>query len=490
MFMRQLSNKLKQHANAKINEFKQTVASDPFRLHYHLMPPVGLLNDPNGFVFYKDQYHIFYQWNPFATEHGAKFWGHYISDDLVNWQEAPIALAPDEWYDKDGCYSGSAVVVEDKLYVYYTGNVRDEEGNRETYQCLAISEDGIHFEKKGPVIHLPKGYTAHFRDPKVFEKDGQWYMVLGAQTEDEKGEAVLYTSMDLLNWNFQGTLAGSGHNGLGDFGYMWECPDLIELGEKDILLVCPQGLEPQGFEFQNIFQSGYFAGKVNYNKMEFNHEKFEELDRGFDFYAPQTTENKAGRRILFGWMGNAEEGDARQPTIQHEWIHALTLPRELEWKNGKLYQRPVEELRLLRRDEIHHSNVVISTENEKFSGVNGNIFELELEIKDCDATDFLMEFSGNNRISYDSTSKIFTFIRKSFAGESSLESRHCTLRELKNIRMFKDTSSVEIFINDGEEVFTSRVFDQPDVDGIRFTVKGGNVTLDVKKWKLQRVTEY
>lgn len=488
--MRQSPNEWKQHAYEKVKKLKETVASDPFRLHYHIMPPVGLINDPNGFVFYNDQYHIFYQWNPFETKHGAKFWGHCISDDLVNWKEAPIALAPDQWYDKDGCYSGSAIVYRDKLYVYYTGNVKDEAGNRKTYQCLAISEDGIHFEKKGPVIYLPKGYTAHFRDPKVFEKAGQWYMVLGAQTEDEKGEVVMYTSPDLQNWNFQGTLAGSGHNGLGDFGYMWECPDLIERNGKDILLVCPQGLEPKGFEFQNIFQSGYFAGKVDYDKISFEHRNFVELDRGFDFYAPQTTEDATGRRILFGWMGNAEEMDARQPTIHYEWIHALTLPRELEWKNEKLYQRPVEELCLLRRDEVEHSNVVVSNENVELPGVYGRVFELEIIIKDLDATDFLIEFAGNNQFHYDSNSRVCTFTRTCFIGDGSMESRYCALNELRNIRVFKDTSSVEIFINDGEEVFTSRLFDCPNVYGISFVSKGGKVTFSVKKWRLRRVTEY
>src|SRR5690606_39202751 len=174
--------------------YKEVVASDPYRLHYHLMPPVGLLNDPNGFVFYQGKYHMFYQWNPFKTEHGAKFWGHYVSDDLVHWEEAPYALAPDSWFDKDGCYSGSAIVHDDKMFLFYTGNVKDEEGNRESYQCVAVSEDGFTFEKKGPVIQVPPGYTAHFRDPKVLYRDNQWYMVLGAQTEAEQGEVVLYAS--------------------------------------------------------------------------------------------------------------------------------------------------------------------------------------------------------------------------------------------------------------------------------------------------------
>ncbi|MBP2079600.1 glycoside hydrolase family 32 protein [Oceanobacillus polygoni] len=487
--MKQSFSELKQRAYKNIDDRKKTVAGDPYRLHFHIMPLVGLLNDPNGFVFYKGKYHMFYQWNPFQTEHGAKFWGHAVSDDLVHWEEAPIALAPDQDYDKNGCYSGSAVVFMEKLYVFYTGNVKNEHGKRESYQCLAVSEDGIHFEKKGPVIHVPGGYTAHFRDPKVFEKDGQWYMVLGAQTENEQGEAVVYTSSDLENWSFQGALAGSGHNGLKDFGYMWECPDLFELNGHEILVVCPQGLSPKGFEYNNIFQSGYFTGKVDYEKVSFEHRNFVELDRGFDFYAPQTTEDASGRRILVGWMGNADDGESTHPTIKYEWIHALTLPRELQWKEGKLLQHPVEELQLLREDEIQHTGVVVSEEAVVLPRVNGQVFELEIAIKNLAAASFSVEIGEKSTFHYDAKAQVCTFQRGAFSG-NSVESRHCVLESLQNIRIFKDTSSIEIFINNGEEVFTSRVFEDPAIERVYFFAKDGHVTMDVQKWSIRRVTEY
>ncbi len=124
MEMKSSSQALIQQAKEKINEMKLLVANDPYRLDYHIMPPVGLLNDPNGFVYFNGYYHLFYQWNPFATTHGAKFWGHVFSKDLVHWHQAEIALAPDQWYDKNGCYSGSAIVNKEKLYLFYTGNVK------------------------------------------------------------------------------------------------------------------------------------------------------------------------------------------------------------------------------------------------------------------------------------------------------------------------------------------------------------------------------
>lgn len=144
-----VQNNLFNAAYEQAKKNKKVIESDNNRLHFHLMPAVGLLNDPNGFIQFKGVYHVFFQWNPFETAHGAKFWGHYSSTDLINWNEEPIALAPDEWFDKNGCYSGSAVEHEGKMYLFYTGNVKEENGDRSTYQCLAISEDGIHFEKRG-----------------------------------------------------------------------------------------------------------------------------------------------------------------------------------------------------------------------------------------------------------------------------------------------------------------------------------------------------
>lgn len=146
--------KLIEQAYAEVEKYETLVNRDRYRLRYHLMPPVGLMNDPNGLIDWNGTYHVFYQWMPFRTGHGAKFWGHYTSPDLVHWQAAPIALAPSEWYDKDGCYSGSAINCDGKLVLFYTGNVKDEQGNRQTYQCMAVSEDGIHFTKKASSLHF------------------------------------------------------------------------------------------------------------------------------------------------------------------------------------------------------------------------------------------------------------------------------------------------------------------------------------------------
>lgn len=470
---------LVQKAYNEVEKYSEKVKNDPYRLAYHLMPPVGLLNDPNGLIQYKGVYHVFYQWNPFETSHGAKFWGHYTSSDMVHWREEPIALAPSEWYERNGCYSGSAIESDGKLYLFYTGNVKQEDGTRETYQCLAVSSDGVHFEKHGPILKLPENYTAHFRDPKVWKKDDQWYMVVGAQTLDEKGTVVLFTSKDLYHWEELGRIAGSGMNGIGDFGYMWECPDLIHLNGKDVLLVSPQGLEPSGYVYQNLFQSGYFIGELDYNHADFQHGQFIELDRGFDFYAPQTFTDGSGRTILYGWMGITDEMEIYQPTISNHWVHALTIPRVLQLKKGKIYQTPAEELKTLRKDMLEVKIDKLDRNPVYIEGSQSS--ELLLEFLNMKKGSFQISFRNEANLILDSDKKEIRLQRKNLK-TGTLETRNCKISSVSKLHIFMDHSSLEIFINEGEEVFTARYFPNPKDDTI--IIHGEAAEFTLTKWNL------
>ncbi|RWZ58863.1 sucrose-6-phosphate hydrolase [Halobacillus fulvus] len=472
---------LRQLAAEEVKKHKETVESDPYRLQYHLMPPVGLLNDPNGFVYWNGTYHLFYQWMPFDTGHGAKFWGHYSSEDLVNWTHHKPALTPSDWFDKNGVYSGSAVVHEDKLYLFYTGNVKDEEGNRETYQCLAVSDDGVHFEKHGVVAELPEGYTPHFRDPKVWKKGDQWYMVIGAQSEDLQGKAVLFRSDNLMDWTFMGPITGSNENHLGDFGYMWECPDVIELDGEDILIVSPQGLEEDGMNYANTYQSGYFAGQLNYDQPNFDHGDFRELDRGFEFYAPQTTLDEKGRRVLVGWMGVPDQYEQAHPTIENEWIHCLTLPRELKWNGQQIIQKPLDELKEMRGPVLLHSSITIDNDQKAIRGVEGKSVELNLEFDQIE-DQFAIELFQYTSLTY--KDGVVTLSRPHLEDKKKTEFRRVQLNgELKSLRLFIDHSSLEVFVNDGEEVFTSRIYPQPEEEHILFTSLGTS-TFSIEQYKL------
>ncbi|MGL4372744.1 MAG: glycoside hydrolase family 32 protein, partial [Turicibacter sp.] len=357
------------------------VQADAWRNDYHLMAPIGWINDPNGLCYFKGEYHVFYQYSPLDAEGGLKFWGHYASTDLINWKEHEVALFPDISEDRDGVYSGSALIHEDEMYLFYTGNVKHEGDydyiltGREQNVIMLKSSDGYHFSEKTVVLRnedYPQTMGLHVRDPKVWEESGVFYMVLGARSKDDKGYILLYKSTDLLNWDFVSVPAG----GLTDFGYMWECPDLIQLDDQVVFIFSPQGMEAEGLKYHNVYQTGYALGTFDEGKQNLTIQTFEELDRGFDFYAPQTFKDHKNRVIMIGWAGVPDAVDHRNPTIENEWQHCLTLPRELVLKENKVYQVPVEELQALRKDKTTIDTFNLN-EKTSFELFQSNTFELK-----------------------------------------------------------------------------------------------------------------
>ena len=260
--------------------------------HWHHAPVTGLMNDPNGFVEFAGRYHLFYQWNPLACDHKFKCWGHWSSADLLHWQHEPLALMPDEEYDRNGCYSGSAIDNNGTLTLCYTGNVKFDDGGRTAWQCLATENADGTFTKLGPVLPLPAGYTGHVRDPKVWQHDGRWYMVLGAQDLQKNGKVLLFSSTDLQQWTSEGEIAGYGINALHDAGYMWECPDLFPLDDQHILICCPQGIPHEEQRYLNTYPAVWMAGEFDYTRATFNHGPLHELDAGFEFYVPNCPKRK------------------------------------------------------------------------------------------------------------------------------------------------------------------------------------------------------
>lgn len=474
------------------NKYEEEVKKDYYRQNYHLMSPIGFINDPNGFVEFGGEYHLFYQYNPVYPEPKKVCWGHVKSKDLVNWGRMPVALAPTDWYDSHGCYSGSAVNDNGTFTLIYTGNVKDKAGNRETYQCLAKTFDGISFikDEKNPVIsNEPKGYTRHFRDPKVWKYNNLWYMVLGAQTEEEQGTAVIYSSKDLYSWHKIGEVAGSNLQDLSYLGYMWECPNLFSIGDKDILLFCPQGVETKGDLYNNIYQCGYLIGKLDYSTGKLSYGSFTEIDRGFEFYAPQVTKDSKGRTLMIGWMGLPDEENS--PTTQKHWLHCLTLIRELQLKGDKLIQKPVEEMKLLRREEVGYDNIILNNCETQLQSVEGDCYELL-----CDFSyDKVQSFGIRLRCSKDKKEETLLYydvaaeklvLDRSKDGFHKDGIRRCHIKNDGRLKLhiFMDKSSVEIFVNDGEETFTSRIYPHEGSKDIIFFAEKGKTKLNLKHWKI------
>ncbi|MFC0561499.1 glycoside hydrolase family 32 protein [Halalkalibacter alkalisediminis] len=490
-----LSNKQQiEEANREVEKIKKEVEKNHWRLAYHLAPQANWMNDPNGFSFYKGEYHLFYQHHPYSPEWGPMFWGHAKSRDLAHWEHLPIALAPSEDYDVDGCFSGSAIEKDGKLYLMYTGNKWTGE-NRDTdlkqVQCLAVSEDGLTFEKikENPVMtETPEGdiHPYHWRDPKVWQEGDYYYCILGSKTKDEKGQVLLYRSNDLISWEFLNVAA----KGEGNFGFMWECPDLFRLDDQDVLIMSPQGVHPEGDLYHNLHQSGYILGTLNYETGVLDHGPFELLDYGFDFYAPQTTIDDKGQRVMIAWMAMWEN---EMPEQEFRWAGATTLPRILTLNNGKMVSEPAPELKALRQNEVSFENIKMDKELQ-LTGIEGECIELRVTIDAKEASTFGLKVRVNEEeneetlLTYQVEEETLLFDRnRSGKGPGGVRKAAISLRDNRlQLHVFIDHSSIEVFAQGGEKVMTGRIYPSEKANGISFFADQEIVIVSVEKWEMKQ----
>jgi beta-fructofuranosidase len=300
---------------------------------FHITGGKGWINDPNGLVYFQNKYHVFYQYYPYGTQWGPMHWGHVVSDDLIRWQRLPVALAPGGTGDKNGCFSGSAIVWQDKLWLLYTGFTENEGGESvRQVQCLASSTDGVTFQKYGIVIgedDLPEEYRPwDFRDPKVWRKDDRFWCVVAAGRRNGRGRILLFCSTDLFQWQFVGDLFGE-----DCAGTMTECPDYRD--DMGLLTVCEQFQPQEGKTHLNIHSTRWYMGKLDYTTGKFTPSNQGMIDYGFDFYASQTFLDQP---VMIGWLNM---WDRNIPSVKYGFAGMLTLPRKIEVKEGRLWQTPV-----------------------------------------------------------------------------------------------------------------------------------------------------
>lgn len=487
--MNKKTERMQKDINAYENHYFPVAESDKWRLGFHLMPPTGWLNDPNGLCQFQGKYHVFFQHSPMSPEGGNKYWGHYISPDLINWQYAGDALMPDEKFDKNGVFSGSALVWNDTMYVFYTGNAEEirDDGSLVRTGCdvvLTASSDGIRFAEKKIVIKtddFPDGMSMDIRDPKVWREEDRFYMVLGGRTADDAGVVLLYHSENLTDWVYEKTIQT-----YEKVGRIWECPDYFRLNgtrnreERDcyLLSVSSQGLEKQAFRFQNIFQSGYFimernlsAGGVRCGKSELD---FHEWDKGFDFYAPQTFLDNQGRRIMFAWVGISGE-PYYNPTVSYGWQNALTCPREITYADGVVRTNPVAELLRLRDAVLEpDENGTVFFEN----GMGEMILTPQDGLQSIE--NISIKIAEYLVLSYKNMIFSMEFADSMGCGRTK---RKEVISQLRNIRVLLDTSMAEVFINDGEQVFTTRFY--PEEIGYHAELSGSECRK--KFWTLRKM---
>lgn len=324
------------------------------RFEHHFEPQKGWMNDPNGLIFFRNQYHVFFQHNPYAPWWGQMHWGHAASDDLLHWKELPIALYPDKAYENTGgCFSGSAIEKDGRLYLFYT-SVSNKLGQT---QSMAYSDDGIHFTKyeRNPIISKNPLGSGDFRDPKVTLIDGAYYMVVG--TGDRKsGKVLLFTSENLIDWNYLGILFEG-----ADYAHCIECPDFFKFGSKYVLMFSKINETERSTHFVvGDFENGKL---VNYTVSR--------PEWGVDFYAPQTFSD-GERRIMIGWMYHW----GKRAPLGCKFAGALSVPREISLAGNEVRNFPIKEARHLLKKE----SKFVSTDGNRLviSDLRGKKFVYEL----------------------------------------------------------------------------------------------------------------
>ena len=481
----------------------------PWRPQYHFTPPRTFMNDPNGTVFYKGEYHLLYQYNPEGNVWGHMSWGHAVSPDIVHWQNLPVALheVPAEYM----VYSGSAVVdwqntsglcrstdPQDHscLVAIYTAAYRDRQK-----QHIAFSNDrGRSWTNYSgnPVADLD---ASDFRDPNVFWYAPQRKWVMVAVLADEK-TLVILDSPDLKHWTKRSTFGPA-----GDTAGQWECPDLIELpiestSEKKWVLIINRnpGAPAGGTGVRYLigkFDGANFTSEVPDSPALW-------ADWGKDFYATNTWNDMPaadGRRVWIGWFSNWQYANA-EPTVL--WRGAQSIPRTLtlrRYSDGlRLVQWPVREVEDLRREKLHIANASVAEANQAIreKGAKGEVYEFEAELHPGPADEMGFRLrkgkDAETLVGFDAVHGE-VFVDRTHSGEISFSKdfpgRHAAKLEQKagvELRVFVDRSSVEVFANNGERVLSERIYPPPGSDGIELYANGpGGKVASLTIWELNSV---
>ena len=465
---------------------------------FHVTGGVGWINDPNGFSVYKGEYHLFFQYHPYAVKWGPMHWGHVKTRDFLHWERLPCAMAPDQSYDKDGCFSGSAIELPDGRHLLmYTGvrDVRRPNGVMDHHQtqCLALG-DGVDYQKYegNPVLDetdLPAGGSPiDFRDPKIWFEDGKYWAVVGNRPADGSGSVLLFESEDALHWRFSSVLA-SCHN---QFGKMWECPDLFPLDGKHVLLVSPQEMASMGLEFHPGNSTLCIIGDYDREAKHLLRDNIQAIDYGTDFYASQTVEALDGRRIMIAWMQSWESSACRVKGLP--FLGQMILPRELRVRGGRLIQNPVRELEAFRSVRISYQNVMISQETN-LQGISGRFLDMTVRVrpgskysmyryfrihvaKDGERSTVIRHKPENSTIRVDRS-------RSGFPHDivNVRDFPVAAYEELK-LRIILDRYSLELFVNDGEQAASFVLYTPASADSISFSCDGAAL-IDVEKYDLE-----
>jgi beta-fructofuranosidase len=463
------------------------VARDPHHPIYHFTPPANWMNDPNGLIHWQGQNHLFYQFNPDGPLWNSIHWGHAISHDLVHWKRQAIAMTPRRGRpDADGCWSGTAVVTPDGPLFFYTAVFPET-------VCLALPDDDLrrlHPSPRNPLIAAPPPGLAveGFRDPCVWQEGKAWYMTVGSGIKGQGGAVLLYRSADLLTWEYRGPLLVGDLASKKPFptGTMWECPQLIRLEEKDLLIISAK-ITPG--EQCSIGYLGHFIEE------RFKPEKLFKLDHGGNaFYAPLTFEDGQGRCVMYGWLPEEREDAALQKA---GWAGALSLPRILSLSaDGELLMEPAPELeRLKKRELCSYSGGLSKTPLLLFgeSPIRNVGFTLKMKSQNSGAVEFCLATSPN---AGERTLITIDFTQKCLRVDTTKSSQDprtrgaikvCPLpaRENLELEIYLDGSILEVFVNK-RVALTTRLYplEMDDLHMYGSSSASGMQLVDFEMWEM------
>ena len=440
----------------KFSDTFDTTNREKFRPAYHHTPQYGWMNDPNG-MFYKDgEWHLYYQYNPYGSLWENMTWGHSVSKDLVHWEALPLAIEADAL---GTIFSGSCVVDKDNtagfgknaVIAFYTSA-----GEAQT-QSMAYSTDGgrtFNKYEKNPVVTFN---APDFRDPKVFWYDGtnRWIMMLAVGQEMQ-----IWSSANLKDWQKESSFGSE----YGNHGGVWECPDLLKIEDKWVL-IC------------NINPGGPFGGSATqYFVGDFDGHKFtcesmpkvtKWLDYGKDHYATVSFSNAPdGRTVVLAWMSN--------------WQYANQVPTR-QFRSANSIAR---DLGLFKDGEETYVSVIPSKETLAMRGkkIKNPTDACEIVVDVKGSMELILSNTKGEQVvmKYDAQKQTFAMNRKqsgdiSFSEAFPIETTAPTHGALKQLRLFIDHSSIEAFAGDGKMAMTNLVFPNEPYNTLK--VKGGKATI-------------
>lgn len=423
----------------------------PNREQYHFCPYKNWINDPNGLCWYKGYYHMYYQANPHSQQWDQMYWGHAVSRDCVHWVHLPYALQPQEELldsedGKGGAFSGSAVVLNDKIRFYLTRHIgppEDSEEETRQYQTMVESGDSIHFGEEKRIIEKPEEtFSFNFRDPKVIWHEGCWQMVIGTRV-DNIPSVALYQSGDGVHWDYHSLLLEEKTEGI----YTFECPDLFSLDGCMVVTGAWMFYSDEQRRYQPTY---YYIG--SYHNGKFEAEQKGLYDFAGNFYAVQSFEHD-GRRIAIGWVSDFYNEHC--PEINGA-NGSMTIPRELRIRKGRFYQKPIKEIYQMKGKcycSVHRQDISLKH-------LNRNSYYAAIEFSSDTDFDILLGKEADAEIRVARKEKELRIVTQGV--KSHYVHFVTSLEKLEKLEIFVDHRLIEVYANDGEKVGTKIFYHEKD----------------------------